>query len=1074
MNKWKLLGPKVIPKSPAVNTNVKVNVTGRITAIVTAGETIYVGTAQGGIWKTINEGKHWTPTSDNAISLAIGALAMDPNSPEILYAGTGEGNFTGDSQYGLGILKTTDGGQTWELKAKGTFVNDRFFRIAVNPRNSNHIFAATRSGLYRSIDAGESWSTAIPAKAGIAATDIVINPATVIDPATDIAYAAIKGNGICKISNISEISNATNATPSWNRLDNFRPRFNFSRLALGISPSSPQRLYALMSNERNDDIDQFYHTGDGGESWTQIELPGTYIGTNGAYNLDVAVNPKNPDIVYLLATSIWKAVRGNDGKWDIRDVGSTIHADNHALAFNTWNDNIIYAGNDGGIYKSLNGGDNWDDSINKGLSITQFEFMEQDPKDEKRIIAGTQDNGTVIYEGKPEFYHSADGDGGFVCIDPNNSQNVWHTFNGLRPEFSTEGGKFQTWKSIYGRLGSDSNFYPPMTLDKTNANNIAIGGRRLYIDYSKGEGGWTEFIDLEQPGDNSRSDLISAINFVNSNLIYVGTNSGGVYRVTRSENRWTPHSIHSDSFPKRPVWDISTLRDQNKIIVVVSGFDTPHVFRGEIYPDRTTWTDISGTGTGRLPNTPVNALAIDENDESIMYIGTDVGVFCTQDDGTNWMSFSRGLPVCQVYDLRLNSSKGLLRAATHGRGMWELSNKSDPILISKPGGKLEIFWVHPDGYLYHKWQLSDSNSWFPVWKPLNLDIKFSFGTRPVIVETIHQTSIYGGEDRIWIFWTESNKLFYAYRDANKKEWIIKHQSVSTSSAPILGDPVVIEQPTQVLYPYGFQDVYVVCSSVMLLEPSSTISNQLYNAWEGGSWEIPSFQLKPFQIEGLGSEYDWSPNKRQTVVQSGTTLDQFKVDMNDKLYHRVLILDYLPSNSVTGRTNWYKLGSQIRAPREDPTQWNIALASDPAVARNGDRRLEVFIVNAVDGQLYHIWQNVGGSSASWNNFWTRLEVPSLPRETPTVARNGDGRLELFMIGMDDKLYHSWQTTKNDSTRWSSWEPLAGTSWPLSSNPIVGSNLDGRLELFIVDRDNILQHRWQTTKNDSTKWSGWEKF
>jgi len=123
MNKWKLLGPKVIPNGHTVGEKSRVNVTGRITAIVTAGETIYVGTAQGGIWKTINEGKHWTPTSDKALSLAIGALAMDPNNPEILYAGTGEGNFTGDSQYGLGVLKTTNGGQTWELKAKGTFSN---------------------------------------------------------------------------------------------------------------------------------------------------------------------------------------------------------------------------------------------------------------------------------------------------------------------------------------------------------------------------------------------------------------------------------------------------------------------------------------------------------------------------------------------------------------------------------------------------------------------------------------------------------------------------------------------------------------------------------------------------------------------------------------------------------------------------------------------------------------------------------------------------------------------------------------------------------------------------------------
>jgi hypothetical protein len=855
-------------------------------------------------------------------------------------------------------------------------------------------------------------------------------------------------------------------------------------------------------------IDKFYGTINGGESWTPIQLPDTTvwnqfyshsIGPQGTYNLDVAVDPKNPDTVYLIGISIWRAERVRDDQWDIRDVGSTIHSDNHALAFNTWNNSIIYAGNDGGIYKgtyeSTNKKISWDDSINKGLSITQFEFMEQDPADEKRIIAGTQDNGTIIYNYKEkpnEFYQSADGDGGFVCIDPLNSQNVWHTYYNLQPEFSSQGGAVRTWEPLYQYFSEEekdpyhSNFYPPMTLDKTNPNNIAIGGHILYIDYSQGKGGWTDRIELNLSKDNNGRplDLISAINFVNTNLIYVGTNHGRIYRVTRSENKWTPQPIHSSPFPDRYVWDVSTLpSDENKIIAVVSGFDTPHVFRGEVSLQNNSarWTDISGTGgSGELPNTPVNALAIDEGDiyNNTMYIGTDVGVFRTVDGGKNWTSFSRGLPVCQIYDLRLNSSKGLLRAVTHGRGMWELSNKSDPILISKPDGKLELFWVRPDGYLYHKWQTSQnaSSSWIPGWIPLNLDIKFSFGTRPIIVENLHQTSSTGGEERIWVFWTESNKLFYAYRDASK-QWVINHQSVPQStSVPTLGVPLVIEQPRDLLYPYGLQDVYVVCSGVMLQEPSSTISNQLYNAWEGESWQVPSFQLEPFQKEVLGSDYDWSPNKRQTIIQSGGgSLDQFKVDMNDKLYHRVLILGFGDSSHrVTGRTNWYKLGSQIRTPGEDPTQWNIALASDPAVAINADRRLEVFIVNAVDGQLYHIWQNVGGSSGSWNNYWERLEVPSLPRETPTVARNGDGRLELFMIGMDDKLYHSWQTTKNDSTRWSGWEPLTGTSWPLSSNPVVGSNFDGRLELFIVDKDNILHHRWQTTRNDSTQWSGWERF
>ena len=157
------------------------------------------------------------------------------------------------------------------------------------------------------------------------------------------------------------------------------------------------------------------------------------------------------------------------------------------------NPEIIYAGSDGGIYRSENGGISWDDTINKGLCITQFEFMEQDPVDENFVLAGTQDNGTIRYEGKPEFYHSDNGDGGFTCIDPTDSKNVWHTAYCLSPLFSNKRGEKGSWIDVSIGLPWDpdplaySNFYPPMTLCKTNPNNISIGGRSLYVDNNKGK-----------------------------------------------------------------------------------------------------------------------------------------------------------------------------------------------------------------------------------------------------------------------------------------------------------------------------------------------------------------------------------------------------------------------------------------------------------------------------------------------------------------------------------------------------------------------------------------------------------
>jgi hypothetical protein len=397
------------------------------------------------------------------------------------------------------------------------------------------------------------------------------------------------------------------------------------------------------------------------------------LGQQGFYDINLAVHPQNADVVYLSGISLWKAIHDpSTNRWNFSDIGKEFHPDNHTLAFDAANPEIIYAGSDGGIYKSIDGGSKWDDSINQGLCITQFEFMDQDPKNEKRIIAGTQDNGTERYDGDSKFYHADEGDGGFVCIDPNQPDNVWHTYYSLSPVFSNQRGDFGTWQSVAGSLGGNpSNFYPPLALDKTNSNNIAIGGQVLFIDHSKGTSGWPDRVNLNLP----QNDLISAINYVTSSLIYVGTNRGRIFRLTRKANNWTVQAIHASPFPAdRYIWDIATLgKDETKVVVVVSGFNTPHVFYGEVstHGNTATWTDISGTGTGRLPDIPVNSLAINDNKPNTMYIGTDVGVFSTIDRGNNWVWFSEGLPNCQVYDLRLNTSKHLLRAATHGRGMWE-------------------------------------------------------------------------------------------------------------------------------------------------------------------------------------------------------------------------------------------------------------------------------------------------------------------------------------------------------------------------------------------------------------------
>jgi photosystem II stability/assembly factor-like uncharacterized protein len=686
ISNWVQMGPTAIPNGQTYG-GARVMVTGRVTAIVvdpTNTNIIYLGAAQGGIWKTTDNGKNWTPKSDNEVSLSVGAIAMDPSNHLILYVGTGEGNFSGDSYEGNGLLRTTNGGDSWTLLAATMFAGARFNRIVINPVTTTTLFAAA-GGIFRSQNSGTSWTqmtSGLPAISATVwgATDVVIDPTM-----TNTVYAAFWGAGIYRTTNASA------ATPSWTKLTTGLPASGFSRIALAVSPSSPQTVYALMSNNNttcpNDGsppycyaVDKFYISTNSGASWSSIPLPngpGAGIGGQGFYNLNVAVDPTTPDIVYLSGISLWKAVRNPaTGSWTITDIGSNIHADNHAFAFDPSNHLTIYAGNDGGIYKSINAGSTWSDVINEGPCITQFEFIDQHPTSDAVVIGGTQDNGTEQFRNSPVFYHAADGDGGFVAIDPDQPNNVIHEYYGANAELSTHGGKFGTGNPEWGTwdqdisigLVGDSLFYPPFTLDQTNSKNIAFGTDRINLDSSMGTGGWPTKVIL--PGVNG---LVSAINYVNSNLIYVGTTQGQVYRLAKTGTTWNATGIHAAPLPARWIWDVAVRQGNlDSPIVIMAGFGIKHVWKCTIPASgAVAWTDISGTGSGQLPDIPVNALVIDPGASDTMYIGTDIGVFRTTNGGTTWTQYSQGLPNVAVYDMRLHMPSRLLRAATHGRGMWE-------------------------------------------------------------------------------------------------------------------------------------------------------------------------------------------------------------------------------------------------------------------------------------------------------------------------------------------------------------------------------------------------------------------
>ena len=673
---WIQLGPMAVPKGQTYG-GARVLVSGRVTAILphpTDPATIYVAAARGGIWKSIDGGITWTPTSDNAITLGIGALAMAASSPQTMYAGTGEGNAyyyvqnfplgaATESYWGNGILKTVDGGNTWVVQGELTFAGASFYAIAVDPTDPQRVYVATNLGLHRSTDGGSTWvqmTNGLPtiSTSIIAATDVVIDPST---PAT--VYVAFWGDGIYRTTN----GGAGN--PSWTKLTTGLPTSNISRISLGVSASSPDKVYALMADAA-DAFKGVYETvaGTGGSSWQIISAAAGVVEMYGAYTNKISVDYSTPDAIYVSGVELYRGIRNAaTGVWSFSNIGGGIHPDNHAFAFHPTDHQTIYAGSDGGIYRSIDQGATWDDSINSGLCLAQFEFIDQHPTSDAVVLGGTQDNGTEQFRNSAVFYHSADGDGGFAAIDQSNPLTAFHEYYVASPERSTQGGKFGTWSPIDSGISGSPIFYPPYAFDAANPNNMAFGTTLINLDPAQGTSGWPTKVAL--PGISGR---VSAINYINSALIYCGTTSGQVYRLVKSGTAWTATAIQAAPLPSRWIWDVAPLpTDNNTVVVVMAGFGAAHVWRGVVAAGGATWTDISGSSPDRLPDIPVNALVIDPANANTMYVGTDIGVFRTVDAGLNWTLFNDGLPNTAVYDLKLHVPTRLLRAATHGRGIWE-------------------------------------------------------------------------------------------------------------------------------------------------------------------------------------------------------------------------------------------------------------------------------------------------------------------------------------------------------------------------------------------------------------------
>ena len=649
---WRFLGPRWIPRGQTYGSGPgsTPSVAGRVTAIdvdPADGRHLLLGSAGGGIWETTDGGRTWTARTDDQPSLGIGALAFDPSDPARAYAGTGEGNTL--EVPGQGLLTSADGGATWSLTAADVFAGDFFYRLLVDPTDGDRLFAATRRGIFATTDAGMTWER----RRAVLTWDLSLGgPAGAF-----VELLAASKDGLLR---------SRDAGARWQRLRLPGGPTSFAdpygRMAVAHAPSDPGVAYVFAA--------------DGGAAWlwrrdraggdfSRVQLPsldppGSGSTGNGIaqawYDWCLSVAPDDPSTVFVGAIDVFR--RSSTGRWPWKNIssrskGDSIHPDQHCLVFDPSNPNVLYAGNDGGIFRSPDRGNSWT-SINKGLAITEFEYLAHHPGRRRWILGGTQDNGTLRHRRGGIWDQVAQGDGGDCAVRDSSPETCYHSYYGMAMDRSRSAG--DRWTDVTPSVPDDydSIFYPPL---EANGSTVARAGESVFVSDDEG-GTWNE-VPLPAGG------VATAMTFASDARILVGRRDGDVFAIDRHDGTWG--AARSLGRPRRAyLSDVFVHPGSGHYWATYSAIGGAHVFLS--IDQGGTWVDR----TPDLPDVPVNAIEGDPRAPDTVWVATDVGVFRSTDGGASWSPFGQGLPRALAVDLVFHADLRLLRVGTRSRGVWEI------------------------------------------------------------------------------------------------------------------------------------------------------------------------------------------------------------------------------------------------------------------------------------------------------------------------------------------------------------------------------------------------------------------
>ena len=704
------------------------NVSGRCTdiaAVTPKGKnfTIYVATASGGVWKTVNEGTTWEPIFEHEATASIGDIALAPSNQDILWVGTGEANIFRSSQTGGGIYKSTDAGKTW--KHMGLADTLTIGRIVIHPTNPDIVYVAATGhewtdnkerGVFKTTDGGQTWTNILYVDEKTGAFDLAIDPS---DPKTlyTTAWSRVRPKwndprvlpGYTK----SGVYKTTDGGANWKPINKGLPGDQHrGRIGLDICQSQPNVLYALVDNyevareltaeERADSYTRnlaaiikgatVYRSDDKGENWTQVsglseQLLRYMMGHSGTFGWvfgQIRVDPNEPDRVYIMGVPL--SVSTDGGKTFQRLSG--MHGDHHGMWIDPDNSNYIINVNDGGIVISYDKGITWRQFLNN-LPVCQFFNVSFDMDTPFRVYGSMQDHGsfrgvvtrTANGFAAVEWERAPGGEGSTHAIDPRNPNLVYSAgFYGhiSRTEISESGQ--QSSKSIFppeekGLELLRGQWLAPIVLSPNHPDTVYLGLQYLYRSRFQGDV-WERISPnmsyniKEELGDIPYQTIFTISESPqNGNLIYCGTDDGKVH-VTKDGGKTWKEIMKGLPYRKWVSRIAASRYDQGTVFMTQNGKRdddfAPYIWKSTDFGE--TWQSISGN----IKLGPVNVIVEDPFNRNILYVGTDVGVYVTKDGGKKWDVLGGNLPTVYVQDLVIHPQENVIVIATHGRGMWAL------------------------------------------------------------------------------------------------------------------------------------------------------------------------------------------------------------------------------------------------------------------------------------------------------------------------------------------------------------------------------------------------------------------